>query len=148
MLTLVAARAADPAPYVTAAEIDAALKENWRTAKILKTVNDGQYGVTIAVHRGFPFGGLTHERVTETYQILSGAANFETGGTLTNPFPFNLRGLGGASAHGTGIQAGQSRRMVPGDVATVLPGVPHRFTDIEGTLTFLVTRFGLEAWFK
>jgi quercetin dioxygenase-like cupin family protein len=30
--------------------------------------------------------------------------------------------------------------MGPGDVAVVLPGVPHRFSQLDGTITYLVTR--------
>lgn len=83
---------------------------------------------------------LSHERVTEVYQIISGAGTFETGGTLVNGQPVDLTSeAAGPSTRGT-IEGGESRVMAPGDVVVIPPGLPHRFSKLDGTITYLVTR--------
>lgn len=113
--------------------------------KPIKTVDVGPYKVTIVILRRVPKQGsvdsaLTHERVTEVYQIITGAGTFESGGTLANGQPVDLTSeAAGPSTRGT-IEGGESRRMAPGDVVVIPPGVPHRFSKLEGTITYLVTR--------
>lgn len=145
----VASDAAAPATYVTTAEIDAALKAAppgpGTYDKVIKTVDEGAYKVSIVILRripkaGSPDRGLSHTKVTEVYQILTGSGTLETGGTLAKTSPVDLtEQAAGPSIRGD-IQGGQSRRMAPGDVAVVLPGVPHRFSKLDGTITYLVTR--------
>ena len=139
---------ATTATYVTTAEIDAALQKMPPTSttydKPIKTVDTGAYKVTIVILRRIPGktpdSSLLHDRVTEVYQILTGAGMFETGGTLVDGKPVDLTSeAAGPSVRGT-IQGGESRRMGPGDVVVIPPGVPHRFSKLEGTITYLVTR--------
>ena len=136
------------AAYVTTAEIDAALRQMPPTSttfdKPIKTVDTGAYKVTIVILRRIPGktpdSSLMHDRVTEVYQILTGAGMFETGGTLVDGKPVDLTSeAAGPSVRGT-IQGGESRRMGPGDVVVIPPGVPHRFSSLEGTITYMVTR--------
>jgi len=137
-----------PATYVTTAEIDAALQQmppNTTTYdKPIKTIDTGAYKVTIVILRRVPGktpdSALLHDRVTEVYQILTGAGMFETGGTLLEGKPVDLTSeAAGPSIRGT-IEGGETRRMGPGDVVVIPPGVPHRFSKLEGTITYLVTR--------
>jgi mannose-6-phosphate isomerase-like protein (cupin superfamily) len=137
-----------PATYVTTAEIDAALQQmppNTTTYdKPIKTIDTGAYKVTIVILRRVPGktpdSALLHDRVTEVYQILTGAGMFETGGTLVEGKPVDLTSeAAGPSIRGT-IESGETKRMGPGDVVVIPPGVPHRFSKLEGTITYLVTR--------
>jgi mannose-6-phosphate isomerase-like protein (cupin superfamily) len=137
-----------PATYVSTAEIDAALRQMPPNAttydKPIKTVDTGAYKVTIVVLRRIPGktpdSALIHDRVTEVYQILTGAGTFETGGTLTDGRPVDLTSeAAGPSIRGA-IQGGETRPMGPGDVVVIPPGVPHRFSHLDGTITYLVTR--------
>jgi mannose-6-phosphate isomerase-like protein (cupin superfamily) len=137
-----------PATYVTAAEIDAALRQmppNTTTYdKPIKSIDTGAYKVTIVILRRVPGktpdSALLHDRVTEVYQILAGAGMFETGGTLVEGKPVDLTSeAAGPSIRGT-IHDGEARRMGPGDVVVIPPGVPHRFSKLEGPITYLVTR--------
>jgi mannose-6-phosphate isomerase-like protein (cupin superfamily) len=139
---------ATPAAYVTTAEIDAALKQmppdKTTFDKPIKTVDTGAYKVTIVILRRIPTNtpdsALLHDRVTEVYQIISGAGMFETGGALMDGKPVDLTSeAAGPSVRGT-IQGGESRRMGPGDVVVIPPGLPHRFSKLEGTITYMVTR--------
>lgn len=136
------------AAYVTTAEIDAALRQmppNSTTFdKPIKKVDTGAYKVTIVILRRIPSqtpdSSLLHDRVTEVYQILTGAGMFETGGTLVDGKPVDLTSeAAGPSVRGT-IQGGESRRIGPGDVVVIPPGLPHRFSKLDGTITYLVTR--------
>jgi mannose-6-phosphate isomerase-like protein (cupin superfamily) len=137
-----------PATYVTTAEIDAALVQMPANAttydKPIKTIDTGAYKVTIVILRRVPGktpdSALLHDRVTEVYQILTGAGMFETGGTLMEGKPVDLTSeAAGPSIRGS-IEGGETRRMGSGDVVVIPPGVPHRFSKLEGTITYLVTR--------
>jgi mannose-6-phosphate isomerase-like protein (cupin superfamily) len=148
-LPLLAAEDAAPATYVSNAEVLAALKEQppnpQNDDKVIKTVDEGDYKVSIVILRRIPKPGvedtaLSHERVTEVYQILSGSGTFESGGTMTKTTSTDLTSqAAGPSTRGT-IVGGASRSMGPGDSVVILPKVPHRFSHLDGTITYLVTR--------
>jgi mannose-6-phosphate isomerase-like protein (cupin superfamily) len=134
--------------YVTTADIDAALRQmpaNSTTYdKPIKTVDTGEYKVTIVILRRVagktPDSSLLHDRVTEVYHILTGSGTFETGGTLVDGKPVDLTPeAAGPSTRGT-IQGGETRPIAPGDNVVIPPGVPHRFSHLDGTITYLVTR--------
>lgn len=138
-----------PATYVSTAEIDAALKaappEGQTYDKVIKTVDEGSYKVSIVILRRIPKAGsedrgLSHTRVTEVYQMLKGAGMLETGGTLSNTSPVDLTAQAAGPSIRGDIKGGETRRLAPGDVAVILPGVPHRFSKLDGTITYLVTR--------
>jgi Cupin len=46
----------------------------------------------------------------------------------------------GPGASGTAIQGGVSRRIKAGDVVVIPAGVPHWFSEIEGSITYVVVR--------
>jgi len=150
------ATAADSAPatYVTTAEIDAALKaapaDRQTYDKVIKTVDEGDYKVSIVILRripkaGSPDRGLIHSKVTEVYQIISGSGTLETGGSMIHTSPDDLTAQAAGPSIRGDIKGGQSRHMGPGDVAVVLPNVPHRFSSLDGTITYLVTRIEAKA---
>jgi mannose-6-phosphate isomerase-like protein (cupin superfamily) len=140
---------AAPATYVTAAEIEAALKQappdRVTYDKVIKTVDEGNYKVSVVILRrilkaGNVDRGLTHTKVTEVYQMLKGSGTLETGGSLSDTSPVDLtEQAAGPSIRGT-IKGGQTRHLGPGDVAVILPGVPHRFSKLDSSVTYLVTR--------
>ena len=147
----IAALAADAAPatYVTTAEIDAAIKAAppgpGTYDKVIKTVDEGDYKVSVVILRRIPKPGsvdrgLSHTKVTEVYQMLKGSGDLETGGWLSDTSPVDLTAqAAGPSMRGT-IHGGKIRHIGPGDVAVILPGVPHRFSKQDGTVMYLVTR--------
>jgi len=134
--------------YVTTSDIDAALQQmpaNKTTYdKPIKTVDTGEYKVTIVILRRIPSetpdSALVHDRVTEVYHILTGSGKFETGGTLVDGKPVDLTSeAAGPSTRGT-IRGGEERPIGPGDNVVIPPGMPHRFSHLDGTITYLVTR--------
>ncbi len=148
-LTAFASDTYAPSSYVTKAEVDAALKEMPATSftydKVLKTVDEGDYRVSVVILRRIPRAGvedtaLSHERVTEVYYILSGSGTFESGGTMTNGSPYDLTAqAAGPSTRGK-IAGGEKRPIGPGDSVVIFPKVPHRFSHLDGTITYMVTR--------
>jgi len=143
-----------PATYVTNAEIEAALKaappETQTYDKVIKTVDEGSYKVSVVILRripkaGSPDRGLTHPKVTEVYQIIKGSGTLETGGSLANTTPVDLTAQAAGPSIRGDIRGGESRHMGPGDVAVIVPGVPHRFGSLNGTITYLVTRIEAKA---
>ena len=139
------------ATQVNKADIDAtvyAAPEGRVSDQQIRMVDAGGHNVGIGVvHRPATnsSSGIVHDKQTEVYQILSGVGEMITGGTLTNPRPMNpmgatVRQLTGPSSFGTGIEGGESRRGVAGDMVIVPAGVPHGFGRIEEAITYLVIR--------
>ena len=84
---------------------------------------------------------LIHERVTEIYQIVEGSGTLVTGGQLPDAKPTDLTRLNAGPSQ-TGVhQGGDSRRVGPKDVIIIPAGTPHRFSALDGPITYLVYRF-------
>lgn len=94
------------------------------------------------LHRVKPeASALIHDRVTETYYILSGSGTIVTGGKLGDAKPTDLtRVNAGMSQTGTRI-GGESRKVKPGDIIIVPAGTPHSFSELDGPISYLVYRF-------
>ena len=141
-----------PATYVSAADIQANLNgaPNSATNPLpnIRVVDVGGYNVAVGViHRPqTPPGGVAvHFKVTEIYHVTDGAATLVTGGTVVNAKTrpadaISVRLEDGPGASGTSIQGGVSRRIKAGDVVVIPAGVPHWFSAIEGSITYVVVR--------
>lgn len=114
----------------------------------IKVVDIGKYNVAIGIlHRSGKAkqNAIAHSDITEIYYVIGGAGTFVTGGTMIAPSAAPADGatvkiLVGPSTTGSGITGGQSRRIGPGDVIIVPPGVAHWFSAIEADLDYLVFR--------
>jgi len=114
----------------------------------IKVVDIGKYNVAVGIlHRSGKAkqNAISHSQVTEIYYMLAGAGTFVTGGRMTNETVAAADGtvvriLVGPSNNGSGIENGQSRKIGPGDVIIVPPGVAHWFSAIEQDLDYLVFR--------
>jgi mannose-6-phosphate isomerase-like protein (cupin superfamily) len=74
------------------------------------------------------------------YQIISGSGTFESGGTLTDAEPDDLTlQMAGPSMRGA-MHGGEQRHVGPGDTIVVPIGLPHRFSKLDSTITYTVTR--------
>ncbi len=119
--------------------------------KVLKTVDEGNYKVSVVILRRVPKAGvedhgLSHATVTEVYTILTGSGIMESGGTQIDTSPTDLTlQAAGMSTRGA-IVGGTKQKMGPGDTAVILPKVPHRFSHLDGTIIYMVTR--IEATHK
>ncbi len=143
--------ASTSATYVTAADVAATLRKMPESSvgdQQIRMVDAGGYQVGIGVVHRPPTpgqGALTHEKVTEVYYVLEGAGTLVTGGVLASPAPVaadsaTVRELVGPSTRGTAVQSGESRKIAPGDVVIIPAGVPHGFSDVQGSIRYLVVR--------
>jgi mannose-6-phosphate isomerase-like protein (cupin superfamily) len=73
-----------------------------------------------------------HETEAEMFYVIEGSGTMVTGAQLVGEKRLNAENL-----NGTGIQNGQSRRIAKGDFTIVPQGVPHWFSQIDGTLVLM-----------
>jgi mannose-6-phosphate isomerase-like protein (cupin superfamily) len=149
-------KAASPAKasatYVTAEDIQANLNGAPSAATNpqpnVRVVDAGGYNVAVGViHRPQTPPGVAavHDKVSEIYHVMDGAGTLVTGGTMVNAKPrpadaLSVRLEDGPGASGTAIQGGVTRRIKAGDVVVIPAGVPHWFSEIEGSITYVVVR--------
>jgi mannose-6-phosphate isomerase-like protein (cupin superfamily) len=141
-----AAQAPVPATHISKIEHEAVLKESIAKGTVDQpiTASDvlGGRASVAMLHRVKPeTSALIHDRVTETYYILSGSGTIVTGGSLGNPTPTDLTRLNaGMSQTGTRV-GGESRRIGPGDIVIIPAGTAHSFSQLDGPISYLVYRF-------
>ena len=140
---------------ITKADIYATIKTAPADAVMdqqIRVVDIGTYNIAVGVlHRAAKAKqtAISHAQVTEVYHIIDGAGTFVTGGEMLEPTPSPSDGntvkvLVGPSTSGTSIRGGQSRRVGPGDVIVIPPGVPHWFSAVESDMNYLVVRVDAE----
>ena len=114
----------------------------------IKVVDIGAYNVAVGIlHRSGKAKqtAIAHSTITEIYYVIAGSGTFVTGGTMTGASAVaaessTVKVLVGPSQTGASIANGQSRRIGPGDVIIVPPGVAHWFSAIDQDLDYLVFR--------
>lgn len=88
--------------------------------------------------------GLQLDQVSSVLQVLNGAGDFVTGGTLINPVHMaeddSDASVIGPGSRGKAILGGVRRRLMRGDIVIIPAGVPHGFASIESPITYLVIR--------
>jgi mannose-6-phosphate isomerase-like protein (cupin superfamily) len=136
---------------VAAADIRAVIKQAPADGVMdqqIRVADMGKYNVAVGVlHRSAKARqtAISHAQVTEVYYIIDGSGTFVTGGTMVQPTPSPADGtvvkiLVGPSTNGTSITNGQSRKVSPGDVIIVPPGIAHWFSAMESDMNYLVVR--------
>lgn len=76
-----------------------------------------------------------HEKETDTFYVLDGAATFVTGGTM----------VGGKvtapnQQRGTDIRGGDVHHLSKGDVIAIPAGIPHWFKEVQQPFTYYVVK--------
>ena len=136
---------------VTTADVRATLKSAPADGVMdqqIRVVDIGRYNIAIGVlHRAAKAKqtAIEHAQVTEVYHIIEGSGTFVTGGDMVDPTPSpadgnTVRVLVGPSTNGSAIRGGQSRKIGPGDVIVIPPGVAHWFSAVESDMNYLVVR--------
>lgn len=141
-----------PATYVTAADIQANLNGAPNSAvnpqPNIRVVDAGGYNIAVGIiHRPQTPPGVAavHFKVSEIYHVTEGAGTLVTGGAMVNAKArpadaVSVRLEDGPGASGTAIEGGVTRRIKAGDVVVIPAGVPHWFSKIEGSITYVVVR--------
>ena len=97
-------------------------------------VTGDHYGINL-VERSKPAGAISHPNGTEVHYIIAGGGTAVTGGHIVRP-------AGGGQAI---IEGGVSRHVTVGDIVFVPAGTPHWYSQIDGSITYLETRFEVEG---
>jgi len=148
------AQTSSPATIYHLKDARDALADNHKPGFTLKTLHAADHPgahVTIATLRRDQGekNGLSHDHVTEVYQILEGDAELVTGGSFAGEVEvmptIAADPWTGPSRRGV-IQAGTSAHVSAGDIVIIMPGTPHAFSSINGHVTYMVTQFSDEKY--
>ncbi len=139
------------AVVVSAADVASLLKSMPATSvsdQQMRMIDAGGYNVGVGVVQRPQVATQTaieHDKLTEVYYVLEGSGTLVTGGAITNakPIPSTSRvykDLAGPGDIGSAIDGGERRRVSAGDVVIIPSGVPHWFSDVQGTIRYMVVR--------
>jgi mannose-6-phosphate isomerase-like protein (cupin superfamily) len=114
----------------------------------LRVVDMGKYNLAVGIiHRGPtkdeagpPAAGPYHDYTAEVYIIQSGGGILTTGGTGEKKPGTNYNILNGPGGNQTAGPGSVSRRVGPGDIIIIPPGVLHAFSQITDHVTYLSVR--------
>ena len=139
----------EPAPYMSAADIQAGLNKldpklvASRTGGAVPFAEGKAPGVVRRRVTG-PQYAITHTRDLEYMMVTKGTATLVTGGTLIPPTidsdPYPSDDLNAIVRSEIGVKGGLARRIGPGDVVVNLPGTPHWLSQIDGSIEYFEVR--------
>ena len=136
-----------PAAVVPAETVDATMRQsianNTLDTKMNETsVKGGVVRIGI-VHRTKPEPrALLHNDLTEIYQIISGSGTLFTGGTPQEPTPVSdPPNLGTTPSFYVTQAGGTTRQVKPKDIVVIPAGLPHRFSQLDGPIEYVIYRF-------
>jgi mannose-6-phosphate isomerase-like protein (cupin superfamily) len=115
----------------------------------IRVVNEGSYNVAVGVlHRPETPPGMAalHHKVSEVYHVMDGSATLVTGGKIVDqkerpPDAKSVMLEDGPGASGSSIQGGVTQHIKAGDVVVIPADVPHWFSKIDGSITYIVVRY-------
>jgi mannose-6-phosphate isomerase-like protein (cupin superfamily) len=76
-----------------------------------------------------------HDKETDTFYILDGAATFITGGTMLGGRVIKLH-----QHQGSRIEGGKTYQLTKGDVIVIPAGTPHWFMQVPRSITYYVVK--------
>ena len=120
------------ATYVSAADLAAMVAKQPadRNGTISRLLQFPPYAVNIEHRVAVAQTASVHETEAELFYVIDGGATLVTGGKLIEPT------RNGANLSSTkGVEGGVSQKLAKGDFVMVPAGVPHWFTDIQGSIT-------------
>jgi mannose-6-phosphate isomerase-like protein (cupin superfamily) len=132
--------------YIGADEIAATLKQSIANNVVDQPIKaadvpGGKASLAMLRRTKAETSALIHDHVTEIYQIMEGSGTLVTGGALDGAKATDLTRLNAGMSQ-TGVhRGGETRRVKANDVIIVPAGTPHRFSELDGPITYLVYRF-------
>lgn len=76
-----------------------------------------------------------HEKDTDVFYVTEGSATFVTGGTAAGQHTVSP-----GEIRAPKITGGEEHHLKKGDVIVIPTGVPHQFTQVDGTFLYLVIK--------
>ena len=134
---------------ITKSDVDTLLKNAPPAVdQQLRVVDMGKYNLAVGiVHRGptkdepgTPAAGPYHDYTAEVYIIQSGGGILTTGGTGEKKPGTNYNILNGPGGNQVAGPGSYSRRVGPGAIVIIPPGVLHAFSQITDHVTYLSVR--------
>lgn len=124
----VTAQQPPPVTYVDAGKVAAVFAAGGRLAA-------GSDFSTSVLRRTGAGQAEVHEKETDIFYVVDGAATFVTGGTM----------IGGTETRpnqllGTGIEGGQAHQLKKGDFIVIPAGVPHWFKEVPSSINYLTIK--------
>jgi mannose-6-phosphate isomerase-like protein (cupin superfamily) len=98
--------------------------------QVTSVVDTGTGQIVVRRRQEGPNNASVHDDLTEIYNVVSGSGTFVTGGAIANP-----------RDRTAGISGGVARHIKAGDFVVLPPGTPHWFSKIDGSITYVETRF-------
>jgi mannose-6-phosphate isomerase-like protein (cupin superfamily) len=98
--------------------------------QVTSVVETGSGLIVVRRRQEGPNNASVHDDLTEIYNVVSGSGTFVTGGTIADP-----------RDRTAGITGGVARHIKAGDFVVLPPGTPHWFSKIDGSITYVETRF-------
>jgi mannose-6-phosphate isomerase-like protein (cupin superfamily) len=137
MLTALLSVAAAPAAaqstavtFVDSRTVEAALMKGGAIVSAAKS------GYTVSgIRRTGPGQVEVHEKETDIFYVVEGAATIVTGGTVVGG-----RQTAPGQVRGTGVRGGETRHLAKGDIITIPAGVPHWFKEVSPSINYLTVK--------
>jgi mannose-6-phosphate isomerase-like protein (cupin superfamily) len=95
--------------------------------QIFRLVGDKPYTVSVEHRTNMPQAAAVHDTEAELFYVIDGSATMMTGGKLVGET------RNGANLSGKSIEGGTANKLTKGDFLMVPEGVPHWFSQIDGT---------------
>ncbi len=86
-------------------------------------------------YRNGPGQVEVHDKETDVFYVIDGAATFVTGGTMVGG-----KTSGPGQTRGTDIHGGQVHHLTKGDVIVIPAGIPHWFKEVPSSINYYVVK--------
>lgn len=119
------------------------VEANILDTKINETpIKGGLIRVGIVHRKNAEAAALMHQELTEIYQIIEGSGTITIGGTMSTTKPaVDPPNLGPTPSFSGPQVGGTARKAGPKDLIIVPAGLPHRWTALDGPITYVIYRF-------
>jgi mannose-6-phosphate isomerase-like protein (cupin superfamily) len=140
-----------PAAVVKAADWQAVMAtsvaDNILDTKVNQTAVKGGIVRVGIIHRTRPeTRALMHQEFTETYYIVEGSGTLVTGGTMEEQRPVSdPPNLGPTPSFFATQVGGVTQHVGVGDIVVIPPGVPHRLSELDSPMSYIIYRFEVTA---
>ncbi len=107
-----------------------------QVAKMLPVTLEKGDKHTVMINRRNKAGeSEVHAVDTDVFYVTDGSATFTTGGTIVGG-----KTTAPGETRGSAIKGGKARRIAKGDILTIPHGTPHWFSEVQGTVTYLIVK--------